>query len=670
MESTNNVLEEAQSLGFLDGTLTVRQLKDAVGKEDTKDYYRFELLDFRNVDLTLDSLGANANLFLGDGQGNLIASSTNQGNAAESIAQILAPGTYHILVRSVRAENNASTTYQLNLQPEELVTGSLTNIWGTSEGIISARHQEHMWVTEDGSWHLMAKLGNGGLSLFSSFDQGASWNYMLSIPDTNNSSTADGLLIGNSIFLISSSATRNVKVSQIDYNPFLQRWNLEQLNSVHEDNNSQASHPTLTMDTENRLWATFTTQNNQNKISTLNLFYSEDEGINWQDSGVTLATADVEERKSGRIITLSNSIVTIYSDGLTLNWAYRLNNWPVDQPWRQGVLFEYENPAQRDPHGTHFSVVVDPLDNIHIATNDGHNRLIYLKYERQENLWHEPRRLTDFRSASYMQISLSEDNRLLIAYDARRSDTYLEVIESSDYGETFSEPTPLVYLPLDNRGNPRVETPGLIGDTLPIIQQIADQSDDIQGLVSFNYQLQEQQENNYDDLVIDVKSSQASSVLDTQGQSHSQGELIDLTEFPHKFITASFEVESNAGFDNRGGLYTVLDEKGTVLDPLSGQIITPGDLNYREVALRNSVVEFTEATGTIEPQLLLGGFFYAPYILADGGQAYFPFPDANPNGIDHLRMLGTDSFAFEDLWGSGDFSDNDVVIEFSLAPWL
>lgn len=382
---------------------------------------------------------------------------------------------------------------QLTLPLDEVITGHLTNIWGTTEGIISSRHQEHMWIGEDGSFHLVAKQGdNKGLSLFSSFDEGASWQYMLSVADTNNTSTSDGFLVGNRLFLISSSSRRGINVSQLDYDSFHQQWILEQSTTIHQDVNFKASHPTLAMDTENRLWATFTTRDRFTKQSKINILYSEDDGINWQDSGVTLAANNFEHRKSARVINLSNAVVAIYSDGLTLNWAYRLNRWSLDEPWQKGLLFEYENPIQKDPRGTHFSVVVDRFDNIHIATNDGQRRLLYLKYDRQQNNWLEPRILTDFNSASYMQISLSEDNRLLIAYDARPGNiSYLEVIESFDYGETFSDGTSMVFFPGKNWGNPRLETPAFVEGTLPVLQQISIQNDQIQGLVYFDYELLE-----------------------------------------------------------------------------------------------------------------------------------------------------------------------------------
>ena len=163
-----------------------------------------------------------------------------------------------------------------------------------------------------------------------------------------------------------------------------------------------------------------------------------------------------------------------------------------------------------------------------------------------------------------------------------------------------------------------------------------------------------------------------SANLDTSGntslgvglQGDRQRELIDLRDFTSQFITAEFTVDSKAQYNNRGGLYLVTDESGTVVDADTGNLITPGESGYTEAALRSSVAEFSEP-GTFQ-EMLLGGFFYAPYLIANGEEVYFPFLDANSDNLDHLQLLGNHSFAFEDLQGGGDFSYDDFVLQVNL----
>ncbi len=139
---------------------------------------------------------------------------------------------------------------------------------------------------------------------------------------------------------------------------------------------------------------------------------------------------------------------------------------------------------------------------------------------------------------------------------------------------------------------------------------------------------------------------------------------LDLISLPGEQVRVSLQVSSDTNFRNLGGLYRLANEEGGVIDPATGELIMPGNTDYTQAALSNQVLEF-DATG-ISSTTLLGGFIYAPYILADGESAYFPFIDANADGIDHVRLLSDNIFAFEDMFGGGDFSYDDFVVEVEL----
>ncbi|MEC4985943.1 MAG: cadherin domain-containing protein [Oscillatoria sp. PMC 1068.18] len=138
-------------------------------------------------------------------------------------------------------------------------------------------------------------------------------------------------------------------------------------------------------------------------------------------------------------------------------------------------------------------------------------------------------------------------------------------------------------------------------------------------------------------------------------------DLIDFRDQLGESVSADIVASQDAALNNRGGLYIVQDTSGTVLDPITGQEIAPGEAGYSEAALANSAIEFDR----IDPDttILSGGFLYAPYLLADSDtdSAYFAFAEANPDGIDHVRLLGDNTFGFEDLPGGGDLSFNDFV---------
>ncbi|MEC4982763.1 MAG: tandem-95 repeat protein, partial [Oscillatoria sp. PMC 1076.18] len=172
----------------------------------------------------------------------------------------------------------------------------------------------------------------------------------------------------------------------------------------------------------------------------------------------------------------------------------------------------------------------------------------------------------------------------------------------------------------------------------------------------------------FGDLVVNVELTDEEFLgTDLQGEK----ELIDLSDFGGEQFSTEIIATANAGFNNEGGLYIVQDSSGTVLDPLTGSEISPNDPGYAAAALRNSVVEFDKIDP--DPFLLAGGFIYAPYMKADGSeeQVYFAFSEANPGesqGVDHVRSIGSNAFAFEDLLGGGDLSYDDFIFEVSLEP--
>ena len=107
----------------------------------------------------------------------------------------------------------------------------------------------------------------------------------------------------------------------------------------------------------------------------------------------------------------------------------------------------------------------------------------------------------------------------------------------------------------------------------------------------------------------------------------------------------------------------------------------PGDANYIQAALNARVVDVgltvaNQGTASFTNQLAGGGLF-APFIISNGtveqalsgqaNQVYFPFLGANPGQVDHFRLLGDNTFGFEDLPLGGDLDYNDIVLGVSLT---
>jgi peroxidase len=159
--------------------------------------------------------------------------------------------------------------------------------------------------------------------------------------------------------------------------------------------------------------------------------------------------------------------------------------------------------------------------------------------------------------------------------------------------------------------------------------------------------------------------------------------VIDLTSFSGE---ATVTLTREASFNNSVGFYIVSDKQGTVIDPLTGQTLTPGQgINYAKAAISKSVAEFkvnTNLASINQNVNLPGGTFLAPYIVQNGSkqdfeagkaQAFFAFEGANSDGSQHILQLGNVSssgfkFAFEDLVGikGSDRDFNDIIMQVNL----
>ena len=182
-------------------------------------------------------------------------------------------------------------------------------------------------------------------------------------------------------------------------------------------------------------------------------------------------------------------------------------------------------------------------------------------------------------------------------------------------------------------------------------------------------------------LIVNLELSHSTGDLDALiGQQQTIAPLLDFTGLTRDMIVdASIEVSREAAFSSQVSFYRVLDTNGAVLDPLSGQILQPGDDGYQAAALHeaNTVTALADLTtkngitstseAIVQEQSLL-----APVLRLTNGQIageidYFAFADANPNGTNHIRMLGSNLIGFEALDNNNpDFNDLIVSLNFSL----
>ena len=191
--------------------------------------------------------------------------------------------------------------------------------------------------------------------------------------------------------------------------------------------------------------------------------------------------------------------------------------------------------------------------------------------------------------------------------------------------------------------------------------------------ISYNHDFQEYTIS-LDKLNLRLADPLASESLTPEGTPAS---IIDLRDRTEK-SSSEFAISREAVYSNEGGFYQIEDATGSVLDIVTGNLIAPGEVGYAKVALARRMINLKqEGTDSME---IDGGVLLAPYLVAngtveeflsvnptnDGNEtlpiAYFAFKAANPDGIEHVRQIGINTFGFEDLLGGGDLDFNDSIV--------
>ena len=188
----------------------------------------------------------------------------------------------------------------------------------------------------------------------------------------------------------------------------------------------------------------------------------------------------------------------------------------------------------------------------------------------------------------------------------------------------------------------------------------------------------------FTDMELSVELTQDAPAPFTELQGETQKELIDLRNETGE-VSVSVEVYREAAFDNLIGFYEVVDTNGGIDTNGDGiSDFNPGDAGYEEAALTNRVTGLdllqtdNQQTSTIDGTMI-GGSILASFMVVDGtvdeainnnAEVYFSFLGANSDGVDHIRLLGDNTFGYEDLAGGGDFDYNDMIVKYEFSHCL
>jgi autotransporter-associated beta strand protein len=158
-------------------------------------------------------------------------------------------------------------------------------------------------------------------------------------------------------------------------------------------------------------------------------------------------------------------------------------------------------------------------------------------------------------------------------------------------------------------------------------------------------------------------------------QGKKESELLDLSSFTGQNVQVNFTIKREAAYNNTVGFYKIEDAQGTVLS-ITGVKLKPGEAGYQDAVVQNRIagIDLEVANGqTISiDKVLQGGAIYAPFLIANANannlngnfsNVYTPYTLGNSDATDHVRLLGDNTFGFEDLVSAGDKDFNDVVLK-------
>ncbi|WP_115126787.1 DUF4114 domain-containing protein [Synechococcus sp. GEYO] len=170
-------------------------------------------------------------------------------------------------------------------------------------------------------------------------------------------------------------------------------------------------------------------------------------------------------------------------------------------------------------------------------------------------------------------------------------------------------------------------------------------------------------------------SSSTATDLPGQRTQPSAIDLIDIREVDAPSgVTVSGSFSRSAADDSVLQWYSVFDDEGTVVDPLSGSILKPSEPGYAEAAARRADLISDNNLELINSKIapfsitLESGAIYAPLVINQTrSERYFAFAAANSDKLGHFTGFGANGWGMEDGYGGGDRDYDDLIVRFSLG---
>ncbi len=212
------------------------------------------------------------------------------------------------------------------------------------------------------------------------------------------SALRDGDIIDANTGLIKASYPE-VGLTRMEYSALADNWESVPLASLTLAPNLAASRATVTVDALGRYWCAVRIFE-EGKLPEEGLYYiktfvSEDKGQSWQAVNGRFGSVNGLPNKNPRIFAQSAGIGMVYHDVYINDTSnkeirqkvlvFRGNHGPLLNKWNPKKVIIGSYTASNDSYGSHWSMVSDKDENIHIAYQNADKGIQYVKLTRGNN---------------------------------------------------------------------------------------------------------------------------------------------------------------------------------------------------------------------------------------------------------------------------------------------
>jgi len=390
----------------------------------------------------------------------------------------------------------ASAAFVPAAMAQSSLRGEPSDLTSDSERMISYRHQQHLWRTDDGALHLLVNRGttvtDPGLSLYTSLDNGSTWLLAHDLPDTSDTDTGDMVLQGNLLSIVYPNINGEIVFDQLSYDSATTSWTLLTHEIAFSESGRLGVNPSLTIDAAGNVWAAFVHRVRSGAATDLRMVVRP-AGGSWMSTGQIYGPTDNKSiERSARLVSTAGGVGMVYKVRNAMYWAMFDASQPLDSEWPSQLLL-VGTPQRRlaDPYASHFGARVDASDRVHISLVDDYN-IWYLGGPADGSAWTQPLLLPTRGDIAYSQMALI-GSRIIVAYGPS-SPTAAKagaVLESTDGGLSFSvinDLRPPKGVPNASYKTPRIELPVNAVAPLNILQQFEQEGG--QRLLTYSVEIQ------------------------------------------------------------------------------------------------------------------------------------------------------------------------------------